>query len=187
MNTSNQTFAARISSRRALVSYTAVGAALLALFLATPVRADIEEPVIVPIHEVVFPGQPINLFFGEVPDDIHVKNLLFEGTANITPGAAGLLEIQFDWFDPAVGGFVFSPAFQLQVIGGTPTQISLPWQIPFCPPEVSLHLTNVANAASLPIQVDGTFTYQCVPEPSSLVMAALGLIGLAVWGWRRKR
>ena len=25
------------------------------------------------------------------------------------------------------------------------------------------------------------------PEPSSLVLAALGLIGLAAWGWRRKR
>jgi len=26
-----------------------------------------------------------------------------------------------------------------------------------------------------------------IPEPSSLVIAALGLIGLAAWGWRRKR
>ena len=26
-----------------------------------------------------------------------------------------------------------------------------------------------------------------IPEPSSFVLAALGLIGLAVWGWRRKR
>ena len=26
-----------------------------------------------------------------------------------------------------------------------------------------------------------------VPEPSSAILAALGLIGLAAWGWRRKR
>ncbi len=26
-----------------------------------------------------------------------------------------------------------------------------------------------------------------VPEPSSVILAALGLVGLAAWGWRRKR
>lgn len=187
MSTSIQTLAIRVSSRRALASQMAIGAALLALFVATPVRADFEAPVTVPIHETVLPGQPINLFFGEVPDPVDHKNLLFEGEANTILGAVGILEIQFDWFDPNVGGFVLSPPFQLQVIGGTPTVFSIPWEIPFCPPEVSLHLTNVANAASVPIQVDGTFTYQCVPEPSSLILAAFGLIGLAAWGWRKKR
>jgi len=34
---------------------------------------------------------------------------------------------------------------------------------------------------------DLTFaTYVLVPEPSSVVLAALGLIGLAAWGWRRR-
>ncbi len=26
-----------------------------------------------------------------------------------------------------------------------------------------------------------------VPEPSSAILAALGLIGLAAWGWRRRK
>jgi hypothetical protein len=35
---------------------------------------------------------------------------------------------------------------------------------------------------------DLTFaTYVQVPEPSSVVCVAIGLIGLAAWGWRRKR
>ena len=187
MSTSIQTLAVRISSRRALASRMAIGAALLALCVATPVRADFEAPVTVPIHELVVPGQPINLFFGEIPDPVDHKNLLFEGVASTIPGVVGNLEIKFDWFDPNTGGFVFSPPFPLQVIGGTPTTFSIPWEIPFCPPEVSLHLTNLADVASIPIQVDGKFTYQCVPEPSSLVLAAFGLAGLAAWGWRRRK
>jgi hypothetical protein len=182
-----RTLAVRISSRRALASHMAIGAALLALFVATPVRADFEAPVLVPIHESVVPGQPINLFFGEVPDPIDHKNLLFEGTASTIPGAVGNLEIQFDWFDPNTGGFVFSPAFPLQVIGGTPTTFSIPWEIPFCPPEVSLHLSNVGPVPGVPIQVDGTFTYQCVPEPSTFVLFGLALASLAGYRLRKRQ
>lgn len=33
----------------------------------------------------------------------------------------------------------------------------------------------------------GFQTFVTVPEPSSLVLACLGLIGLAAWGWRKRK
>jgi hypothetical protein len=34
---------------------------------------------------------------------------------------------------------------------------------------------------------EGLYVATLVPEPSTLILAALGLIGFAAWGWRRKR
>jgi len=35
--------------------------------------------------------------------------------------------------------------------------------------------------------IDGTLSVAMIPEPSTLVLSALGLLGLLGWGWRRKR
>lgn len=184
MSTAIHTLAIRVFSRRALVSCLAIAATSAFLFAATPALADVLDDVTVPINIVVVPGQPIDLFYTELLDLDHYKDLLFQGTANGPAGAVGILDVQFDWLNTA-GGFSLSPVFTLDVIGDTP--FSFGFQIPFCPQEISLHLVNQGPVPGFPIEVDGTFSYRCVPEPSSLVLAAFGLIGLAAWGWRRKR
>jgi hypothetical protein len=35
--------------------------------------------------------------------------------------------------------------------------------------------------------VPGSMTFNVVPEPSSLALAAFGVIGVAAWGWRRRK
>jgi hypothetical protein len=179
-----RTLAVRISSRRALVSCLAIAATSAFLFAATSAVAQDLDDVTVPINVTVVPGQPIDLFFTEPFDVIHHKDLLFKGVAHGPAGAVGILDVQFDWL-ATTGLTELSPIFPIDVIGDTP--FSIPFTIPFCPERISFHLTNDGPVPGFPIQVDGTFTYQCVPEPSSLVLAAFGLIGLAAWGWRKKR
>ena len=184
MSTTIQTLAIRVSSHRVLASCLAIAATSALLFAATPAVAQVLDDVTVPINIVVVPGQPIDLFFTEPLDLDHHKDLLFQGIAHGPAGAVGILDVQFDWLGLG-GGIELSPVFPLDVIGDTP--FSFGFQIPFCPQEISLHLVNQGPAPGFPIEVEGTFSYRCVPEPSSLVLAAFGLIGLAAWGWRRTR
>ncbi|HEX5445051.1 MAG TPA: PEP-CTERM sorting domain-containing protein [Pirellulales bacterium] len=184
MSTSIQTLVVRALSRRALVSCLAIAATSAVLCAATPAVAQPLDDVTVPINTVVAPGQPIDLFFTELLDFDHHKDLLFQGVAHGPLGAVGILDVQFDWLDPA-GGIALSPIFPVDVMGDTPFLI--PFQIDFCPERISLHLVNEGPVPGFPIEVNGTFNYRCVPEPSSLVLVACGFIGLAAYGWRKKR
>lgn len=183
MSTSIQTLAIRVSSRRALVSCLAIAAASLLLLAATPAVAQPLDDVTVPINVVLFPGEVADFFYTEILDFEHHKNLLFEGVAHLPDGVVGILDVQFDWSSPT-GEPLLSPVFPVDVIGDTP--FSIGWEIDFCPQVISLHLSN-PGPLTLPIEVDGTFRYTCVPEPSSLVLATFGLVGLAAWGWRRRK
>lgn len=182
-----RTLAIRISSRSALLSCLTIVAASVVLSLATPAQANHEPAVTVPIQVTVVPGQPTNLFFTEQFDPIEHKDIIFEGIAQVPPGTVGVLDVQFDWLDPSSGGFLLSPVFSVQVIGGAPAMFTLPWTIPFCPSEISLHLaTQGGPAGGVPIQVDGTLTYQCVPEPSTFVLLGLALVSSLAYGLRKR-
>lgn len=56
------------------------------------------------------------------------------------------------------------------------------------PPEISLHLVNQSTpTAGVPIRIDGSFTYQCIPEPSTFVLFGFALVGALGYCVRRKR
>ena len=176
----------RTSARRVRTSWLATGLVLFAAGAAVPAWGQVAGSVT--INTIVDPTHPFNIFEPNIFDLIHPKVLTFDADVlSLTPGAVGILNIQFDWFDPSVPGFVLSPVFQHQIIpdpSGLPTHILEVFTIPFCPPEVSLHLFTQNGA----FDVRGVFTHECiVPEPSSFVLGAFGLIGLAAWGWRRRK
>ena len=136
------------------------------------------------------PGQPIfQVFPNLLPPRPDYKELQFTGTANVPPGATAGLQIDFDYLD-AAGNIVLigAPNSPVTVIGGTPAMIdSGILRLPFCPTEVSLHLTNLLDpAAGVPIELVGDFRHQCfpVPEPGTLGMMAAAMTTL--WGLGRR-
>lgn len=139
------------------------------------------------IDTILTSNQPFEIFLPNVNDPFHPKILTFDGlVSNLQPGTTGSLDLQFDWFDPKLNQFVFSPVFTTLIIPnplGLPTPVRNVFTIPFCPPEVSLHLSNPGLA---PLKVSGVFTHECIPEPSSMVLAGFALTALSFVAWRKR-
>jgi len=130
------------------------------------------------------PFQPMHWIFPNEIDPHQRKYLYFEG--HVAPSATGLptsIQIQFDWYldpaDPSGQTPQLSPVVTVPVnpSGG---DVFADWWINICPPWVSLHLTS-----DQPIEIQGVFVHQCIPEPSQYAVVA-GL-GAVVFGLARKR
>jgi hypothetical protein len=162
-----------------LLSVACVAAGLM-LVGAPSAKAEF---VTEPISGFLFPGESIDAFFPEEFDTIHQKTLTFEGNIqNTSFTAPTTMEFWFDWVDPRFPGVVTSPA-QTFFLNTVPTHnnfqffsttdgTALTYEIPFCPPAVSIHWRNLGPGG--PVSVSGLFTYECkVPEPIALAILPL--------------
>lgn len=138
------------------------------------------------IDHFVYPGQPVNLFFGNHFDLKHPKDMFFMGDAIAEDlgavGAQQSLVVWFDYFDIAgTGGFVTSDPVTIPLIPGNNPLPSMEWTIPYCPPEVSLHMQVEGPVPGPPVQVRGGFWHICrVPEPGSFALVGFFLAGLGL-------
>lgn len=134
-------------------------------------------------------GQSVDFYYPNVlpPHADHKQLDAFFAIFN--PGDPALLEVAFDYLDND-GNTVIVPLAQspLTILprGTFPYTVG-PVTLPFCPPQVSLHL-KLIQGDFIEIQ-EGRFTHVCipVPEPTAAGAVAVGAVGLAVACRRRSR
>jgi hypothetical protein len=150
------------------------------------------EPIVVTLHSQP-PGNVFEQYYPNTFDPNHPKNLFFTGVfTNADLQQPAFVDFWFDWID-LTGQTQQSGVFPIDLAPGQAKAYGVPgavlppirFQIPFCPERVSVHIQN--NGPGQPVVVDGLFTHICIPEPSSMLLAGLGLAGVGVVALRRRR
>jgi hypothetical protein len=170
--------------------------AFLSLALADKSSAQTGGPIGIETIVATLPsGGTFEQFYPNVFDLQHPKRLTFQGAIiNGSTFAPTTVYFWFDWRDPRL-----QPPNDL--FTSTPLQIPLgpgqsinpggptgppPFEfiIPFCPPQVSIHIEN--NGQAQPLIIEGTFIHECIPEPATAGLAACGLALVAGAAHRRR-
>lgn len=171
-----------------------VAVALLVLGFTRPSIA-LEPPSIEPIVVTLSATPPGNVFEAFYPNEfdlIHVKELTFLGAiTNANQELPAFVDLWFDWIDPRDPTHPqTSPVFPIDLgplqtnnYGAAGALPPIKYTIPFCPPQVSIHIQN--NGPGQPVVIDGQFIHQCVPEPGTLALFAIGSVGLLALAKRR--
>lgn len=155
-----------------------------------PAAARAQGPMVgvEPIMELLGQGMAVERTFPNQFDLLHAKSLTFEGTiaftdpVNLTPVN---VQIWFDWIDPRLPGQPQTSPPQTYQVGGQIVSVTQSYFIPFCPPQVSLHLQHDGPGQTA-IRVQGTFIHEClVPEPGAAALLVLSAAGCFDF-WRRR-
>jgi hypothetical protein len=182
-----------MKSKNVCLSIIAIG---LFLFLSGAALAQGPMVGIEPITAILPatpPGNVFERFYPNVFDPVHPKKFTFTGTvANGSATAPAFVDLWFDWIDPAMPTPPkTSPVFPIDLPPGGTVPIGLPggpppimFTIPFCPPQVSIHIQN--NGPGEPVIVEGTFIHECIPEPGASTLGALATLGMATVARRRR-
>ena len=134
-----------------------------------------------PIDLIVVPDQPIHIERPNIFDPFHPKQLWFKGEGMSPDG--GVLDGFFDWIG-LNGEHLTSHPFQVDFEPGVVQAFEQHFEIPFCPPLVSLDL----RVAEAPVHIRGMFSHEClVPEPGTLALAGVGALSLGLVAYGRRR
>jgi hypothetical protein len=140
------------------------------------------------------PENVFERFYPNVFDPVHPKKFTFMGAVtNGSATAPAFVDLWFDWIDPAMPTPPkTSPIFPIDLPPGGTVPIGLPggppaimYTIPFCPPQVSIHIQN--NGPGQPVIIEGTFIHECIPEPGTATLGGLALLGLTSVVRRRRQ